>query len=250
MTERLRCLVLEEQEHWETFLEKREHLAEAADAVRSGAKLEALGEALSPELLLEQRLDLCRALYRLHFQVLLLLEGYRRLLEQLAWAAPQWQLADLSQELSGVRAEVLRSIEDTESERLSPVESEDPEDTLAALIAERRWAQVARHLHRWGCKKERSKSSDGTFLFPPGRHQGPGEEEEELWAVLGAYCQHLASGQRAPPFFAVTHPEPDLAVVGQRLRELSLQLSSALHALGPGPDTHVLDTSLFRKSDC
>lgn len=69
MTERLRCLVLEEQEHWETFLEKREHLAEAADAVRSGAKLEALGEALSPELLLEQRLDLCRALYRLHFQV-------------------------------------------------------------------------------------------------------------------------------------------------------------------------------------
>lgn len=229
VTERLRCLVLEEQEHWETFLEKREHLAEAADAVRSGAKLEALGEALSPELLLEQRLDLCRALYRLHFQVLLLLEGYRRLLEQLAWAAPQWQLADLSQELSGVRAEVLRSIEDTESERLSPVESEDPEDTLAALITERRWAQVARHLHR---------------------HQGPGEEEEELWAVLGAYCQHLGSGQRAPPFFAVTHPEPDLAVVGQRLRELSLQLSSALHALGPGPDTHVLDTSLFRKSDC
>lgn len=184
--------------------------------------------------------------------MLLLLEGYRRLLEQLAWAAPQWQLADLSQELSGVRAEVLRSIEDTESERLSPVESEDPEDTLAALITERRWAQVARHLHRWGWKKKKkhSNGSDSPSFLSPGRHQGPGEEEEELWAVLGAYCQHLGSGQRAPPFFAVTHPEPDLAVVGQRLRELSLQLSSALHALGPGPDTHVLDTSLFRKSDC
>lgn len=61
--------MLEEQEHWETFLEKREHLLEAWDAVRSAAKLEAFGEALSQDLLLEQRLDLCRALYRLHFQV-------------------------------------------------------------------------------------------------------------------------------------------------------------------------------------
>ncbi|KAL1437074.1 hypothetical protein MTO96_049074 [Rhipicephalus appendiculatus] len=244
VTERLRCLVLEEQEHWETFLEKREHLAEAADAVRSGAKLEALGEALSQELLLEQRLDLCRALYRLHFQVLLLLEGYRRLLEQLGWAAPQWQLADLSQELTAVRSEVLRSIEDTESERLSPpppegAESADPEDTLAALLNERRWAEVARHLH--------------------GQHS-PGEDED-LEAVLAAYCQHL-SQQRAgmPPFFAMTHPDPDLAVVGQRLRELSLQLSSALHALDisavagamvASPDhTCIFDSSLFRKSDC
>lgn len=244
VTERLRCLVLEEQEHWETFLEKREHLAEAADAVRSGAKLEALGEALSQELLLEQRLDLCRALYRLHFQVLLLLEGYRRLLEQLGWAAPQWQLADLSQELTAVRSEVLRSIEDTESERLSPpppqgAESADPEDTLSALLNERRWAEVARHLHR---------------------HHSPGEDED-LEAVLAAYCQHL-SQQRVgmPPFFAMTHPDPDLAVVGQRLRELSLQLSSALHALDIGPSsggmvtspdhTCVFDSSLFRKSDC
>lgn len=243
-SEHLRCLVLEEQEHWETFVEKREHLLEAQDAVRSAAKLEALGEALSDHLLLEQRLDLCRALYRLHFQALLLLEGYRRLLEQLLSVAPQCQLADLSDELTAVRAEVVRSIEDTESERLSPppgaaVVAElagDGDQVLDTLLRERRWAEVVRHLHR---------------------NRGPGEDDD-LEAVLGAYCRHLTR-QAGRGFFALTRPDPDLAQVGQRLRELSLQLSSALHTLDMTPPALaassdrgmcVFDPSLFRKSDC
>lgn len=72
-----------------------------------------------------------------------------------------------------MRSEVLRSIEDTESERLSPpppqgAESADPEDTLAALLNERRWAEVARHLHGWAfvsvCSEHRQQRRQ---MWPP-----------------------------------------------------------------------------------
>ncbi|XP_064474584.1 protein furry-like [Ornithodoros turicata] len=235
--ESLRCLVLEQQEHWETFLEKREHVSEALDAVRSAAKLEALGDSISGDLVEEQKLDLCRALHRLHFQALLLLDGFRKLLEHLSVSSVQAHVLDLSEEVGTVRAEILRSVEDTESERLSPTPAAvgamgplEAEAVLAALLQGRHWAEAARHLH-----------AHRSVL--PG---APLAEDDDLEAVLGAYCRQLC--QHHNGFVVVTRPDQDLRDTCHRLMDFSLQVSSALHAL----DTHTLDAGnpLFSKSEC
>lgn len=238
--ERLRCQVLEVQEHWETFLEKREHVAEASDAVRSAAKLQALGDSICGDLVEEQKLDLCRALHRLHFQALLLLDGFRKMLDHLVASSAESHVPDLSEELGAVRAEVLRCVEDTESERLSPAPTGtmgplEAEAALAALLRGRRWTEAARHLHVHRA-------------VLPG---APPAEEDDLEAVLGAYCRQLCRHHGG--FFVVTRPERELHDVCRHLMDLSLQVSSALHALdSPSEEVCTLDAGnpLFRKSEC
>ena len=80
LLERHRLGVLEVQEHWETFNEKREHLLECLDSIRSSVKLETLEEHLHSDCnIVDMRTDLCKCLYKMHFQLLLLIESYLKL---------------------------------------------------------------------------------------------------------------------------------------------------------------------------
>lgn len=153
--ERLKFLVLEVQEHFETFLEKREHNLEYMDALRSAMKLESIGEEISEEMLDETKLDLCRGLYKLHFQALLLVDSYNKVLSHLTNSINHTQIVDLSEEVSAVKAEIIRAVEDTESDRLSPpvpieihlLSQPEAENVLIELIMQHKWNKVTKHLH-------------------------------------------------------------------------------------------------------
>jgi hypothetical protein len=68
LLERHRLGVLEIQEHWETFNEKKEHLLECLDSIRKLIKLETLGEHIhSDSNIVNLRSDLCKCLYKMHF---------------------------------------------------------------------------------------------------------------------------------------------------------------------------------------
>lgn len=85
---RHRLGVLEVHEHWETFLEKKNYLLECLESLRSAMKIEAMGEVLHSECNIEElRTDLCKSLYKMHFQLLLLIESYSKLVSLLASAS-------------------------------------------------------------------------------------------------------------------------------------------------------------------
>jgi hypothetical protein len=84
LLERHRLGVLEIQEHWETFNEKKEHLLECLDSIRKFIKLETLGEHIHSDCnIVNLRSDLCKCLYKMHFQLLLLIESYLKLVSVL-----------------------------------------------------------------------------------------------------------------------------------------------------------------------
>ncbi|OQR78358.1 protein furry-like [Tropilaelaps mercedesae] len=221
--ERLKFLVLEVQEHFETFLDKREHALEHMDALRSATKLEAIGEEMNEELMDETRLDLCRALYKLHFQTLLLVDSYNKALSHLASSINHTQIVDLSEEVSAVKAEILRACEDTESDRMSPpvpievhlLSQPEAENVLVELIMQHKWNKVTKHLHTY------------RQLFPS--LQLGTSEDDDMDVVLKIYCRQLCEHRSG--YFVVTRLDYDMTEVCHKLRDLNLQLSSTLHQL-------------------
>ncbi|GBM95380.1 Protein furry [Araneus ventricosus] len=239
--ERHKFCVLEIQEHWETFLEKQEHTMECMDSMKSAIKLEQLGEPIPEGTVEEHRVDLCRCLYKLHFQLLLLLESYVKLLSLLTNRIQQINVVDLSQDITSVKNEVIRAVEDTESDRLSPSEQPDvsslsqqeAETILLELVHTRKWGKAIRHLH---CYRA---------MFP-GSIFG-NSEEDDIDVILGIYAKHLCENRTG--YFMMSQEEHDIANVCRQLMDISLQLSSVLHNLEHSQQDRNQD-SAFRRSEC
>lgn len=76
--------MLEIQEHLETFLDRKDQAAECLDGIKTSVKLQLLNEEDGADSGNELALDLGRALYKLHFQLLLLLEAAHKMLSALS----------------------------------------------------------------------------------------------------------------------------------------------------------------------
>lgn len=92
-TDALRFGMLEIQQHLETFLDKKEQAAEFVGGIKTSAKLHLLadeegGETNCSDIIL----DLGRALYKLHFQLLLLLESAHKMVTSLHTIARMHQV--------------------------------------------------------------------------------------------------------------------------------------------------------------
>ncbi|XP_067137576.1 protein furry [Centruroides vittatus] len=240
LLEKHKFCVLEIQEHWETFLEKQEHTIECMDSIKSLMKLEALGEPVAEETVEEQRVDLCRCLYKLHFQLLLLLESYTKLLSFLNAISSHSQVFDLSHEVTAIKLELIKAVEETESDRLSPssqleVSRHDVENVLLELIQGSKWGKVIKHLHSY-----RS--------MIPGSILG-NSEEDDIEVILGIYCRHICENRTG--YFIVTQAEYNLCNVCQQLMDISLQVSSILHTLefSSTPERSQSETG-FHRSEC
>lgn len=239
--ERHKFCVLEIQEHWETFLEKQEHTMECMDSMKSAIKLEQLGEPIPEGTVEEHRVDLCRCLYKLHFQLLLLLESYVKLLSLLSAGVQQVHIVDLSQDITSVKNEVLRAVEDTESDRLSPSEQPDltslsqaeAETILHELVHSRKWGKAIRHLH---CYRA---------MFPASIFGN--SEEDDIEVMLSIFAKHLCENRTG--YFMMSQEEHDIANVCRQLMDISLQLSSVLHNLEHSQMERIQDSS-FRRSEC
>lgn len=83
LTETLRYGMLEMQEHLETFCDKRDQTVLYCDAVKTSLKLEMLSGKETDGRHEEYLLDLGRALYKLHFQLLLLVEAANKMVATL-----------------------------------------------------------------------------------------------------------------------------------------------------------------------
>ncbi|GIX72828.1 protein furry homolog [Caerostris extrusa] len=214
---------------------------ECMDSMKSAIKLEQLGEPMSEGTVEEHRIDLCRCLYKLHFQLLLLLESYVKLLSLLTVRVQQMHIVDLSQDITSVKNEVIRAVEDTESDRLSPSEQPDvsslsqqeAETILLELVNTRKWGKAIRHLH---CYRA---------MFP-GSIFG-NSEEDDIDVILGIFAKHLCENRTG--YFMMSQEEHDIANICRQLMDISLQLSSVLHNLEHSQQERSHDSS-FRRSEC
>merc|ERR1719397_1347205 len=121
LTERIKFNVLEIQENFENYVDKKDTTMGCLEGLKAHAKLLSLGESLDGGANLEgDQVELCRFLYKLHFQQLLLLESYTKLLQLLSGAAGTSGVADLSSRVAGARAALLTALADTLTPPSSP----------------------------------------------------------------------------------------------------------------------------------
>ena len=118
LVERVKFNILEIQENFENFVDKKEYSLDCLDAVKSHEKLVSLGEELGHYNVDTEQVDLCRCLYKQHFQLLLLLESFSKLLrfvKQSVMASATAaggggpEVADKSVELAEIRRELLKA---------------------------------------------------------------------------------------------------------------------------------------------
>uniref|UniRef100_A0A182PTQ1 Protein furry C-terminal domain-containing protein n=1 Tax=Anopheles epiroticus TaxID=199890 RepID=A0A182PTQ1_9DIPT len=181
--ENLRYGVLEVQEHLETFFDRKETVLDSLDEVKTSCKLAlftsdidsanegtggssavvSLSTSTDPATA-ELLLDLGRGLYKLMFQLLLLIESDHKIAISVVQNLRQnEQMQDLSNLYLSVRGALLRCIDDAEMESLDtststegentptpspglPMNNSEFENILVELIDTQRWSAAINHV--------------------------------------------------------------------------------------------------------
>lgn len=136
--ESLRFGVLEVQEHLETFFDRKDHVMECLDSVKTSCKLALFSDmdtshdgmcqfdAATTEILI----DLGRALYKLMFQLLLLIESDHKIAISIYQNLKQNEkMQDLSKQYFAVRGALLRTVDDNDMDSLDTSTSTEGENT-------------------------------------------------------------------------------------------------------------------------
>jgi hypothetical protein len=128
LTERIKFNVLEIQENFDNYVDKKDTTLSCLEALKAHVKLLSIGDSVDSGTNLEaDQVELCRFLYKLHFQQLLLLESYTKLLQLLSGAASSSGVVDLSSEVAAVRSSLLGALSDTLTPPGSPARAASPE---------------------------------------------------------------------------------------------------------------------------
>ncbi|XP_065087321.1 protein furry isoform X2 [Ochlerotatus camptorhynchus] len=273
--ENLRYGVLEVQEHLETFFDRKDTVLDSLDAVKTSCKLalfttdidsanEGTGSNLMTTISVdpattELLLDLGRGLYKLMFQLLLLIESDHKIAISVVQNLRQNEkMQDLSNLYVSVRGALLRCIDDAEMESLDTSTSTEGENTptpspglpmnncefensLIELIDNQRWSAAINHVKQ---HKQMSNLSSSNYNLS-GTSGGSGASGglqldtsfggnssaefrsiDDLSIILNIYSQRLTKERN--DVFIASRSEIELSEIYQILMENLLHVSSAL----------------------
>lgn len=167
--------------------------------MKTTAKLHALDEAHSTDASIEEMLlDLGRALYKLHFQLLLLIEASNKMLAALLSAAKniQIQLQDMSLEIANMKIALSRALEEsTESERGTPTPTPSS-SSVSGNGAHEEFSRVAELLgsERWSSALEAVRLHRAKW---PG---DPFHDDDDVTTAVNMYCRHLGQDRSGECF--------------------------------------------------
>uniref|UniRef100_A0A671NL20 Protein furry homolog-like n=1 Tax=Sinocyclocheilus anshuiensis TaxID=1608454 RepID=A0A671NL20_9TELE len=208
LLETLKFSVLELQEHLDTYNSKRE----AA----------------------EQELELCRRLYKLHFQLLLLFQAYCKLISRVDTIKREAEVTNMSEELAILESclKEAESVGDGQ-EGLGEIEVDQSstETAIHSLIESLRARDFSTAIAQ--VKAFRCMWPNDIF---------GSERDDAVQTLLHIYFRHQTLGQTG--CLAVVGPSRDLSQASSRLMELNLQIREALcqaqtHILSPTPTAHI-----------
>uniref|UniRef100_A0A3B3DQF1 Furry homolog, like n=1 Tax=Oryzias melastigma TaxID=30732 RepID=A0A3B3DQF1_ORYME len=199
LLETLKFSVLELQEHLDTYNAKKE----AAE----DAKLVFLNE-----------LELCRRLYKLHFQLLLLFQAYCKLVSRVDTIKREAEVTNMSEELAVLESclsEADTGNDGQEDVCLSDNAHTNTETAIQSLIETLRARDFSSALTQ--VKIFRSLWPNDIF---------GNETDNAVQTLLHIYFRHQTLGQTG--CLAVVGPSRDLSQASTRLMELNLQIREAL----------------------
>lgn len=275
--ENLRYGVLEVQEHLETFFDRKDTVLDSLDAVKTSCKLalftsdiDSANEGTGPPNILtsmpadpattELLIDLGRGLYKLMFQLLLLIESDNKIAISVVQNLRQNEkMQDLSNLYVSVRGALLRCIDDAEMESLDTSTSTEGENTptpspglpmnncefensLIELIDNQRWSAAINHVKQH--KQMSNLSSSNYNLSGTSGGSGSGssglqldtsfgansslefKSTDDLSIILNIYSQRLTKERN--DVFIASRSEIELSEIYQILMENLLHVSSAL----------------------
>ncbi|XP_077984034.1 protein furry homolog-like [Glandiceps talaboti] len=219
LLERHKFVVLEIQEHYETYINKRDTTVECLDNLKSSLKMQTLA---SPDEIFVQT-ELCRCLYKLHFQLLMLFESYSKLINLLNTASKNQQITDHSKEVTIVRQDLKQAMNEIDSSKTPLIVSDDdmPQTTekarqlLSESIINKQYTTAVRFIRHF-----RSVWPHDMF---------GGSDEDDLNVLLNIYCKNLADNKTG--VLVITRPEHDLSDVCRRLMNVNIQLQASLRML-------------------
>lgn len=246
LNETLRFGMLEVQEHLETFLEKKDHATECLEAVKATNKLQVLGDSHGTDLGAEEMLlGLGRAFYKLHFQLLLLIEATNKMLLALTKASKNIsiQLHDMSTEISMMKTALCRALEEsTESERGTPTPTPSPSPLPGGSLEEvSRVAELLRSA-RWSAALEAVRLH---------RAQWPSDsfhDDDDVTTAVNMYCRYL--GQDRTDLFVVTKSDTEMTEIFDKLMESLFRVLAAVTGLEAAVKAVRAQSSHHSKIDC
>ncbi|XP_034439639.1 protein furry homolog-like isoform X15 [Hippoglossus hippoglossus] len=231
LLETLKFSVLELQEHLDTYNAKREAAELWLDNCRKtfGDKDDQRPNTHA------QELELCRRLYKLHFQLLLLFQAYCKLISRVDTIKREAEVTNMSEELT-ILESCLKEAEtrhDTEEDVcMSDTAQTNTETAIQSLIETLRARDFTSALTQ--VKIFRSMWPNDIF---------GNESDNAIQTLLHIYFRHQTLGQTG--CLAVVGPSRDQSQASTRLMELNLQIREALsQAQACQPLTTMVSTGL------
>ncbi|XP_041444772.1 protein furry homolog-like isoform X9 [Xenopus laevis] len=222
LLETLKFSVLELQEHLDTYNAKREAAEQWLDNCKRtfGSRESAPTantEAQQMEILAE--LELCRRLYKLHFQLLLLFQSYCKLINQVDSIKKEDEVINMSEELSQLESYL------KEAESSSDVGIEDnsefcqgSEAAVHSLIESLRANDFASAIAQ--VKAFRSVWPNDIF---------GSSDDDPVQTLLHIYFRHQSLGQTGS--FAIIGCKHDMSKASSKLMELNLEIRLSLRVV-------------------
>uniref|UniRef100_A0A3Q2Y4T5 Furry homolog, like n=1 Tax=Hippocampus comes TaxID=109280 RepID=A0A3Q2Y4T5_HIPCM len=215
LLETLKFSVLELQEHLDTYNAKREAAELWLENCRKTFGDKQICQRLNTQ---AQELELCRRLYKLHFQLLLLFQAYCKLISRVDTIKREAEVTNMSDELSALES-CLKAAErgnDSQEDVCMPDAAHaDTETAIQSLVETLRARDFCSALTQ--VKVFRS-------LWPNDIFGSDGEDAVQT--LLHIYFRHQTLGQTG--CLAVVGPSRDLSQASGRLMELNLQIREAL----------------------
>ncbi|XP_054644742.1 protein furry homolog-like isoform X2 [Dunckerocampus dactyliophorus] len=233
LLETLKFSVLELQEHLDTYNGKRE----AAELWLENCR-KTFGDKESCQRLNThtQELELCRRLYKLHFQLLLLFQAYCKLISRVDTIKREAEVTNMSDELSALESclkAAERGNDGQEDDVCMPDTAQTNTETAIQLLIESlRTRDFCSALMQ--VKVFRSLWPNDIF---------GNEGDNAVQTLLHIYFRHQTLGQTG--CLAVVGPSRDLSQASGRLMELNLQIREALSQAQAGqPRDTVISTGM------
>eukprot|EP00058_Branchiostoma_floridae_P025946 XP_002611436.1 hypothetical protein BRAFLDRAFT_117220 [Branchiostoma floridae] len=222
LLERHKFAVLEIQEHYDTYICKRDATVECLDKIKESLKRQSLGEEAGGNGE-QQQIELCRHLYKLHFQLLLLFQSYSKLVKLLSTAANAPQVTDYSRDATDLKARLHQAIYDVDNGSVLPLGQVDTV-SLSRQVAEDSLLENLKNGQLTTCVQliRAFRSMWPNLVFGSA-------DEDDMEYLLALFCKHVADNKTG--VLVMTRADTDLSGVCHRLMEVNIQLLSSLKLL-------------------
>ncbi|XP_014285726.3 protein furry isoform X3 [Halyomorpha halys] len=203
LSDTLRFGMLELREHLDTFLDRKDQASECIENMKVTQKLHEC-----PEMCVI--LETGRSLYKLHFQLVLLLEAANKMYSVLTTTAQDNKLQDVSSDVIAIRKNLMKACADEQGE----VEASSlPElDSIIQLLADSKWSTALAV----------AKANRGTITNDI---ITTAAEDDDVTNIVNLYCCHLIKA--VPDIFVVT--EQDLGETVSKLMQGLYQVLGAVN---------------------